>query len=316
MSWHYSRALVEGFLGDASWDGVPCAPLKTTNTPDLYSSHGKTTGASNRSRYGMTCEPLMDDLGTDLLTWFREASRAKTSPKLARVPVFRAKNRDCGKKWRVSFAKWNPDLSLWRTSQRSLLGGWMSFSETWPRWGSMQNGVCWEHITPEHLTSVIGSGLWPTPTKLIQQEDPESFLKRQEKWRGTYSNGIPLDLAVKIVPSHAKPAGNFGANGAYAIGRSVDVQVPMTEMLSTVLRNWPTPNARDYKDHGANVDWQKVASKSKLAGVVMVRQNNQAGGSMNPPWVAWLMGWPVGWTDLKPLAMDKFRLWLRSHGGC
>ena len=26
------------------------------------------------------------------------------------------------------------------------------------------------------------------------------------------------------------------------------------------------------------------------------------------------MGWPIGWTDLRPLEMDRFRRWLRSHG--
>ena len=31
----------------------------------------------------------------------------------------------------------------------------------------------------------------------------------------------------------------------------------------------------------------------------------QVGGSLNPTWVEWLMGWPLGWTDLKPLAMGK-----------
>ena len=28
----------------------------------------------------------------------------------------------------------------------------------------------------------------------------------------------------------------------------------------------------------------------------------------------WLMGWPIGWTDLKPLEMDKFQQWYDSHG--
>jgi hypothetical protein len=31
----------------------------------------------------------------------------------------------------------------------------------------------------------------------------------------------------------------------------------------------------------------------------------QTGGRLNPQWVEWLMGWPVGWTDLKPLETDK-----------
>ena len=38
------------------------------------------------------------------------------------------------------------------------------------------------------------------------------------------------------------------------------------------------------------------------------------GGSLNPLWVEWLMGWPIGWTDLRPLGMDKFRQWFDSHG--
>jgi hypothetical protein len=31
------------------------------------------------------------------------------------------------------------------------------------------------------------------------------------------------------------------------------------------------------------------------------------GGQLNPSWVEWLMGWPIGWTDLKPLVTGKFR---------
>jgi len=41
-----------------------------------------------------------------------------------------------------------------------------------------------------------------------------------------------------------------------------------------------------------------------------------ATGTLNPPWVEWLMGWPVGWTDLKPLETAKFRKWPHSHGIC
>jgi len=40
------------------------------------------------------------------------------------------------------------------------------------------------------------------------------------------------------------------------------------------------------------------------------------GGKLNPEWVEWLMGWPIGLTDLKPLEMAKFQQWRRSHGVC
>lgn len=34
----------------------------------------------------------------------------------------------------------------------------------------------------------------------------------------------------------------------------------------------------------------------------------------NPPFWESLMGWPIGWTDLRPLEMDKCQQWLHSHG--
>jgi hypothetical protein len=40
----------------------------------------------------------------------------------------------------------------------------------------------------------------------------------------------------------------------------------------------------------------------------------QVGGQLNPRWVEWLMGWPIGWTSLQPLEMDKFQQWLSAHG--
>jgi len=39
-----------------------------------------------------------------------------------------------------------------------------------------------------------------------------------------------------------------------------------------------------------------------------------ATGTLNPTWVEWLMGWPIGWTDLNALETDKFLTWPHSHG--
>ena len=37
-------------------------------------------------------------------------------------------------------------------------------------------------------------------------------------------------------------------------------------------------------------------------------------GKPTPENFEYLMGWPSGWTDLKPLEMDKFLLWQQAHG--
>ena len=65
--------------------------------------------------------------------------------------------------------------------------------------------------------------------------------------------------------------------------------------------------------------WNGIAKQDSLSFAVS-REEKAEGrhiqhGQLNPPWVEWLMGWPIGWTDLKPLAMDKFHQWWRLHGG-
>jgi hypothetical protein len=34
----------------------------------------------------------------------------------------------------------------------------------------------------------------------------------------------------------------------------------------------------------------------------------------NPPFLEWLMGWPIGWTETVALETDRFQSWLHSHG--
>ena len=46
-----------------------------------------------------------------------------------------------------------------------------------------------------------------------------------------------------------------------------------------------------------------------------VQEAEQKTGQLHPNWVeSYLMGWPIGWTDLKLLEMDKFQQWLQQHG--
>lgn len=61
-------------------------------------------------------------------------------------------------------------------------------------------------------------------------------------------------------------------------------------------QNWPTPTQSEWKGRGPN---------SKQQG--LTNQVPCTGAQLNPSWVEWLMGWPIGWTELKPLETDKFR---------
>ena len=82
----------------------------------------------------------------------------------------------------------------------------------------------------------------------------------------------------------------------------------------TAQVNWPTPNASDYRDRGnmSNPCVQKRMDNGKQLGLSMVV--HPTSGKLNPMWVEWLMGWPLGWTDLKPLETDKSHCVQQQHG--
>jgi len=67
--------------------------------------------------------------------------------------------------------------------------------------------------------------------------------------------------------------------------------------LGMAVRMWPTPRSADAKrgpDYGATANHQGGAN---LLGAV--KACGQVSGQLNPTWVEWLMGFPLGWTDLE-----------------
>jgi DNA (cytosine-5)-methyltransferase 1 len=76
---------------------------------------------------------------------------------------------------------------------------------------------------------------------------------------------------------------------------------------------WPTPVARDYKDSGSQEALIRARDKRDSPGLALL-VGAEGGGQLNPTWVEWLMGWPLGWTDLKPLETDKSLCVQQQHG--
>jgi len=83
--------------------------------------------------------------------------------------------------------------------------------------------------------------------------------------------------------------------------------------------SWPTPCASESVDNGTN--WASLAAVDKggriarrMATLGMQETQETSHAALNPTWVEWLMAWPLGWTDLRPLETDRFRAWLKSHG--
>lgn len=161
-----SLALVAEYLEATSSDGDAFAPSNGNPIPQAYLSPDRMKAFSRLSRFGMTCEPLTENLGAELLTWFLEGFPVKTSALPERERVSTVNDPACGKKWRGSLAKYDPDTRSWRTAQFSLHGGLELFSETWPRWGTMRSGECSEQTTPVlRIKGSASRSLLPTPLK-------------------------------------------------------------------------------------------------------------------------------------------------------
>jgi hypothetical protein len=79
--------------------------------------------------------------------------------------------------------------------------------------------------------------------------------------------------------------------------------------LATALKMLPTLVARDFRYPGRS-RMERTGSK---AGECLPQV---IGGPLNPPWCEWFMGWPIGWTELKPLETGRFQRWLQLHGAC
>lgn len=72
----------------------------------------------------------------------------------------------------------------------------------------------------------------------------------------------------------------------------------------------PTPIAHNAQEMGCPSDQRR---KSPGLGTLAATGSLGTPGPLNPTWTEWLMGWPPGWTDLEPLAMDKYHSWLQQH---
>ena len=197
MSWLISNALMNSLslqglavesLEDTSLDGEQSVQSSGKPTPQAYLSPDKMTDFSRLSRFGMTFKPLTDDLGEGLSMSSVVAFHVRTLVPLEKGQELTENEVECGEKWRGSFTKYDHDSCSWKTHQCSLLGDLTEYSETWPRWGLMRNGECWEQQMSAHRIKETEFGLLPTPTaSMIPCEGTVRNVERDgtDYWRST-----------------------------------------------------------------------------------------------------------------------------------
>jgi len=286
MSWLFSQVLVEEYLGENFSDGEQSVPLNGKPTQQAYCAPDKMTDFSRLSQFGMTFKPLTESRGEELLTLYLGAFHAKTFQLRGGGLALTEKEAECGEKWHGLLARFDQDSHLWRTVQCSLLEDLNESLQTLPQWGMTVGGELYLLPTLVQNISVKESGLWLTPSTV---DIPTRSVKSMEK---------RLDYRKKI-----------GRNGVGAGCLSEQVtwsqDGPPIGYLTKEKMFWGTPKAQDSR-HAL-----RDRGKGNLGEQVSGLHN---GGKLNPLWTEWLMGWWIGWTDLKPLETDKCHCALQQHG--
>ena len=237
----------------------------------------------------------------------------------------------------LSSPKWcgrfDPDTYSLRTCQDSLPGMEDATSErssvTWPRSGLISDGVCWELTMSAPHTGESGCGYWRTPN-LMDSLSPKSneALAHEYTHREGRSepNNLRDQLAVRMglrmwpTPKGSPSGPDFARTNRPESGGD-DLATSVARGGIPTRQTYPTPigGGRTH-DPGLN---SSASSRRKMGGrapqthlLKSEKWYQQVMGQLNPEWVEWLMGWPIGWTALEPLATDRYRRWLRLHGGC
>ena len=300
MSWLFSQALVAEYSQATCWAGAPCAQLSVMPTQHKFWRNDKTVEPCDLSRFGLTCAALTEDRGADLLTWFLGASLARTSALPAEAQASTAPAAGCGATWRGSLARFDHASATWRTAQPSLLGDSDECSVIWPRSGMTAGGQCWElpTLTPPTRGTASGS-LVPTPTAVgFECQDIPKLLARRAKYAEKYGNngfGLTLNQYVKVWPT---PDAHMGSGGRTSKSPPTGKRASGTKQQITLndAVKWAAPTARDWRSGKAS---QATHDKNSRP------LSEQIGGSLNPTWVEWLMGWPIGWTVLEHSETDR-----------
>jgi hypothetical protein len=227
------------------------------------------------SQSGTMCKHSTENHGEEKLTSYAEVSPAKTYQQQEKVLESKGLDQVCGNTWRELSVKFDLNTLSWKTHQCLWEEDLAPSSLTLPKWGMMQSGALLERIMSPLLIDETEFGfLLPTPT--CADATMGAILNDNTK-------------LIMLKSGKLRKISNQGVSGSIGLARTVAM--------------YPTPSANEDAAGTPNGKMQKMLGNSPLIRGTTPEEWNR--GTLNPTWVEWLMGWPLGWTDLKPLAMDK-----------
>jgi len=147
-------------------------------------------------------------------------------------------------------------------------------------------------------------GLLPTPKAMDsiaagEGTKDDTLIKRHKSTFG-------LNLAEHVQMEKRGLWPTLRASAAMAEATQNQERRQYKAKLEQAVAMWPTPTTRDYKG-GRKPETLKASGRGATNSLNDALTCQGQSGALNPQWVEWLMGFPDGWTDLKPSEMPLFR---------
>jgi hypothetical protein len=187
-------------------------------------------------------------------------------------------------------------------------------------------------MTFEHLTDADGEELltlwladFPAKTSVPLEQVTDSMESEADfgqKWRGSFAKFDHSELKWKtaqcsLLGDSEEFSETWPRWGSMRNGECLERTTPELRTSEKESGFWPTVRASDGERGGRGDLIQAVRGNSNKHFKARAGQAKDGErGPLNPMWTEWLMGWPLGWTELEPLAMDKFREWQQQHSIC
>ena len=245
-----------------------------------------------------------------------EASPAKTSPLQGIKQVLKASVADSGQSAPVFLGRFDPGTPSLKTSQTCFLEngeiGLSEFSATFPRSGMMRSGTVYQLPNLARTITEIGCGLWPTPRAQEAKHAAPTDWEMNTDHAGTKDSlrvqvnkraywPTPTNNSAgegKFIEQLVTKDGKKAAQNQRAYNPKTGIHTHIT--LNRAVQLWPTPSTRDYKGGyiGGRMRNGKVSRDTLDVAVQHTDNQEKTNGTLNPTWVEWLMGFPIGHTDL------------------
>lgn len=308
----------EGVCSAESFSDIPASVLSRLSlTEENRSCKGSETESCQGSQSGITSKLLTENRGEERLMPSAEVSPAKASHQPEMEPDSTIRKADSGVNRRESLATYDPMSCSLKTHQCSLLEAGCESLRTLPRWGMIVGGELYPLPTPSGLLELRASITSVSASGFTGRLPTVTVCGNNNRKGASAKSGDGLATAVMRLST---PLANDGASHK----RSKNSKLRGTPPLREQVQRLPTPNASDNRDRGNmnNPSVQRLTTpcqsdtghRKKKYAQGGTATSTQVGGPLNPDWTEWFMGWPIGWSAVKPLETDKFLHWWNSHG--